>query len=337
MRPHVILNAGMTLDGKIASKTGDTKISCKEDIMRVHELRKKVDGIMVGIVTAIKDDPKLTAHKAKTPGKNPTRIVVDSRARIPLDANVFKGAARTIIAVSKKAVKDETRKLKEIEKRAEVIICGQGEWKGDSDGDGDGEGGVDLKCLLEELYDRGIKSILLEGGGTLNWSMLEHGLVDRVSVAITPRIVGGKRAVSLVGGKGFETIAKGVGLELKKHYELGTDLILEYDVVTHNSRLQKQKRTVKNKPQEQENYNDKWKKMKIVKLSSKHQITLPRIIREDLGAKKGDRITYIKDRDKWVIVKLPRDTVDALRYFGKRAKLKGTVTEVHEEMEDWEK
>ena len=214
MRPYVILNAGMTLDGKIASKTGDTKISCKEDIIRVHELRKTVDGIMVGIVTAIKDDPKLTAHKAKTPGKNPTRIVVDSRARIPLEANVFRGATRTIIAVSKKA---GARKLKEIEKRAEVIICG-----GDK---------VDLECLLEELYNRGIKSILLEGGGTLNWGMLEHGLVDKVSVAITPRIVGGKRAVSLVGGEGFETIAKGVRLKLKKHYELGADLILEYDVI----------------------------------------------------------------------------------------------------------
>ncbi len=214
MRPYVILNAGMTLDGKIASKTGDTRISCREDIIRVHELRKRVDGIMVGIVTAIKDDPKLTAHKAKTPGRDPVRIVVDSRARIPLKANVFKGDARTIIAVSKKA---DERKLKEIEKKAEVIICG--------------EDRVDLECLLEELYNRGIESVLLEGGGTLNWSMLKHRLVDKVSVAITPKIVGGKDAVSLVEGEGFETIAEGVRLRLEKHYELGDDLILEYEVL----------------------------------------------------------------------------------------------------------
>jgi 2,5-diamino-6-(ribosylamino)-4(3H)-pyrimidinone 5'-phosphate reductase len=213
MRPWVVLNAGITLDGKIASRTRDSKISCPEDLKRVHELRTEVDGIMVGINTALIDDPKLTAHKVPG-GRNPVRIVVDSCARIPLTAQVFKGETRTIIAVSKKAPEE---KLMKVRKKAEVIVCGDVR--------------VDLRCLMRELYTRGIKKLLLEGGGTLNWGMLEEKLVDEVRVAIAPKIVGGREAISLVEGKGFNLVAEGVKLRLKKSYPLGEDLILEYEVV----------------------------------------------------------------------------------------------------------
>lgn len=213
MKPHVILNAAITLDGKIASKSRDSKISCEEDLIRVHRLRSAVKGVMVGINTVIADDPRLTVHKIPAK-KHPARIIVDSRARIPLSARVFSSDAKTIIAVSKKA---KQSKIEKIRKKAEVLICGGKR--------------VDLKRLLKLLYKRGITSILLEGGGTLNWSMLEEGLVDEVRVAMAPRIVGGRDAVTLVEGEGFNLISEGVKLELKRHYKLGEDLILKYRVV----------------------------------------------------------------------------------------------------------
>jgi 2,5-diamino-6-(ribosylamino)-4(3H)-pyrimidinone 5'-phosphate reductase len=213
MRPWVLLNAGITLDGKIATRSRDSRISCPEDLRRVHGLRSEVDGIMVGINTALIDDPKLTAHKIPG-GRNPVRVVVDSRARIPLTAQLFKGDARTIVAVSRKAPEE---KLREIQEKAEVIVCG--------------EDRVDLRCLMKELYARGIRKLLLEGGGTLNWGMLREGLVDEVRVAVAPRLVGGRDAVTLVEGEGYERIEEGVRLRLKKSYPLGEDLILEYEVV----------------------------------------------------------------------------------------------------------
>ncbi len=214
-RPHVVLNAGMTLDGKIASKSRDVEISCKEDLERVHEIRKGVDAIMVGINTVLDDDPRLTVHKI--PGgkeDNPLRVVVDSTARTPLDARVLSEEAKTVIGVSEAAERD---RIAGLEKKADVFVCGESK--------------VDLKCLMEELYKRGVKTLLLEGGGTLNWGMLEMGLVDVVEVAISPTIVGGKDALTLVEGEGFDKISEGVKLKLKRHYPLGRDLILEYEVL----------------------------------------------------------------------------------------------------------
>ncbi|MEE9474718.1 MAG: 2,5-diamino-6-(ribosylamino)-4(3H)-pyrimidinone 5'-phosphate reductase [Candidatus Hydrothermarchaeaceae archaeon] len=214
-RPHVVLNAGMTLDGKIASKSRDVEISCKEDLERVHEIRKGVDAIMVGINTVLEDDPRLMVHKI--PGEkedNPLRVVVDSTARTPLDARVLSEEAKTVIGVSEAAEKD---RIAGLEKKADVFVCGESK--------------VDLKCLMEELYKRGVKTLLLEGGGTLNWGMLERGLVDVVKVAISPTIVGGKDALTLVEGEGFDKISEGVKLKLERHYPLGRDLILEYEVL----------------------------------------------------------------------------------------------------------
>jgi 2,5-diamino-6-(ribosylamino)-4(3H)-pyrimidinone 5'-phosphate reductase len=142
-------------------------------------------------------------------------VVVDSRARTPLNARVLNREAPTVIAVSHAAPEERVKALRE--KGAEVVVCG--------------ESRVDLRCLMQELYKRGIRSVLLEGGGTLNFGMLREGLVDEVSVAIAPVLVGGKEAVSLVDGEGFATIAEGVHLKLKKYYPLGKDFILEYEVL----------------------------------------------------------------------------------------------------------
>jgi len=211
-RPYVILNAAMTLDGKIATAKGHSEISCAEDKLRVHAIRAELDAIMVGINTAIADDPKLTSHKISG-AKDPIRVIVDSRAKLPLNSRVFGPGGETIVAVSEDADVDRVESLKE---KGAVITCGKGE--------------VDLRCLLEKLYERGIKSLLLEGGGTLNWGMLNAGLVDEVRVAISPRIVGGKDAITLVEGEGFDRIDKGIELELKRSYPLDRAMVLEYSV-----------------------------------------------------------------------------------------------------------
>ncbi len=213
MRPYVILNAAMSLDGKIASKTGDSKLSCEEDWIRVHELRKSVHAIMVGINTIIKDNPKLTVRKIPCE-KNPIRVVIDSKARTPENARVLSKDAPTIIAVSEKAPEE---KIKILEKKSKVIICGKNK--------------VDLQKLLKELYKLGVKKLLLEGGGTLNWSMLKNKLVDEIRIAIAPVIVGGTEAITLVEGEGFELVKEGIKLKLIKYYKIGEDIVLEYKVI----------------------------------------------------------------------------------------------------------
>ena len=211
-RPYVILNAAMTLDGKIATVAGDSKISCERDLNRVHGLRASVDAVMVGVGTVLADDPLLTVRRVR--GKNPARVIVDGEARTPTDARVLDDSAKTIIAVSKRAPK---RKLEELcATGAEVIVVG--------------DRGVNLRGLLERLHQLGVRKLLLEGGSTLNWGMLKRGLVDELRVAVAPRIVGGSKAKPLVGGAGFAEVRDGVKLKLLNVKKIGKDLLLTYRV-----------------------------------------------------------------------------------------------------------
>ena len=215
MKPHVILNAAMTLDGKIATRTGSSEISGKEDLIRVHKLRKDMDAIMVGINTLLADDPRLTVHKIEAdPEDNPVRIVVDSKARTPLNFRILNNEAPTIIATTESA---DPEKIEALEKKATVLKCGKDR--------------VDLKSLMDKLSKIEIKTMMLEGGSTLNYSMLENGLVDEVSVCVAPMIAGGSKAKTLVDGKGIDKMKDAVKLKLKNSYGLGEDLILEYDVI----------------------------------------------------------------------------------------------------------
>jgi 2,5-diamino-6-(ribosylamino)-4(3H)-pyrimidinone 5'-phosphate reductase len=210
VRPYVILNAAMTLDGKIATVAGDSKISCEEDLDRIHRLRAGVDAVMVGLGTVLADDPSLTVRRAR--GKNPLRVVVDSLGKTPVNAKVLDGSARTIIAVTTRAPKGRVERLRA--KGAQVIAVGRKE--------------VDLKKLLEKLYELGVRRLLLEGGSTLNWGMLKRGLVDEVRVAVAPCIVGGANARTLVGGHGFARISKSISLKLLSIERVGEDLLLTY-------------------------------------------------------------------------------------------------------------
>ena len=212
-RPYVILNAAMTLDGKIATAAGDSKISSEADLDRLHGLRAEVDAVMVGAGTVLADNPSLTVRRVK--GKNPVRVVVDGQAKIPTNARVLDSSAKTIVAVTKAAKKQKIDKLRAA--GADVLIH-------------NGER-VNLRALLEELYSRGIRRLLLEGGSTLNWNMLENDLVDELRVAVTHKIVGGERAKTLVGGNGFAKVRDGVKLKLSEVNQQGSETLLVYKVV----------------------------------------------------------------------------------------------------------
>jgi 2,5-diamino-6-(ribosylamino)-4(3H)-pyrimidinone 5'-phosphate reductase len=215
VKPYVILNAAMTLDGKIATRTGSSEISGKEDLIRVHKLRKEMDAIMVGINTLLADDPRLTVHKIEAkPEDNPVRIVIDSKARTPLNFRVLNEDAPTIIATTENA---DPEKIMNLEKKAVVLKCGKDR--------------VDLESLMHELSRMGIKTLMLEGGSTLNYSMLKNGLVDEVRVCVAPIIAGGVQAKTLVDGEGIDQMRDAIRLKLKKSYSLGEDLILEYEVI----------------------------------------------------------------------------------------------------------
>ena len=220
MKPYVILNAAMTLDGKIATETGSSNTSGKEDLIRVHELRKEVDAIMVGINTVIADDPRLTVHKIESKKEdNPIRVVVDGKGRIPIESRITNNDAPTIIAVSDDYKSDLTASDKyQVLKNKGVDFFFAGEKQ------------VDLVKLMNYLYEKGVKTLMLEGGSTLNFSMIKDGLIDEIRICVAPMVVGGVNAISLFGGDGFMTMDESVKLELVDSFSCGKDLVLKYKV-----------------------------------------------------------------------------------------------------------
>jgi 2,5-diamino-6-(ribosylamino)-4(3H)-pyrimidinone 5'-phosphate reductase len=213
-RPKVILSAAMTLDGKIATKKGDSKLSSKQDKVRIHKLRSKVDAILVGSNTVKRDDPMLTVRYTK--GKNPLRVILDSKAEIHPKSEIIKTCKKipTLLAVSKKASRENISNLKK--HSLEIIVTGENK--------------VNIKNLLKALSKKKIKTLLVEGGGTVNWEFVKLGLVDEVIVTITPYLVGGQKAISLVDGDGFPKIQNSKKLKLKKICKLGNEIVLHYNL-----------------------------------------------------------------------------------------------------------
>ena len=225
MKPYIILNAAMSLDGKIATKTGNSEISGPEDLIRVHNIRKNIDAIMVGIGTILSDNPRLTSYRVSSNKEdNPIRIVVDNRARTPVNYKILNDEAKTIIAVSnlcndknEKCDMEAFNRAKEISKKAEIFYSSKDY--------------IDLKELMNYLYNKGIKTLLLEGGSTLNFSMIKENLIDEIKICISPMIVGGKDAKTLFDGEGFDLMKESSKLQLEKYYSLGKDFIMEYKVL----------------------------------------------------------------------------------------------------------
>jgi len=204
MKPHVILNCAMSLDGVIGRGKRRIKLSNHKDMVRMHKLRATVDAILIGIGTILVDNPKLTLKYAK--GKNPLRVVVDSRARTPLSSKVLRGESETMIFVSGRASKERVEKLSE---KAKVIVCGRGRH-------------VDLKLMVRKLAALGLRRIMLEGGGHLNRSMIEEDLVDEMNITVVSRFLG--EGTHITEGR----ILRENEFKLKKITRLDDQVVLTY-------------------------------------------------------------------------------------------------------------
>ena len=211
--PFVALKTAMTLDGKIATAAGQSQwITNEASRYETHRLRDIYDGILVGINTALADNPSLTTRLKEYQGRNPVRIVVDSRARLPLTAKlVTDGAARTIVAVTEQAPAERVEALRSA--GVEIIVAGSSNH-------------VDMQSLMEQLGAMKISSVLVEGGGSVNFSLLQAGLVDRVYAFIAPKLVGGRDALTPVEGEGFQELDRAVELENIQLRQLGSDVLL---------------------------------------------------------------------------------------------------------------
>ena len=241
--PRVIISAAVSVDGKISLARGrrgprsraraPAKLSSESDVSRVHRLRAKCDAILVGLNTVLSDDPMLTVRHARAgrkrgrggdaaTGSQPVRVILDSMARIPPASKIITTSLRirTIIAVSGTA--PERRILALRRTGAEVVTMGRKE--------------VDVRRLLSRLAKDGIRSVLVEGGGTTNWEFLRRNLVDEIVVAVSPYVLGGglRGAVSLVEGEGFPSVSGSPKLSLRSARRLGDHVILSYDVVDNN-------------------------------------------------------------------------------------------------------
>ena len=211
-RPYVILSAAITLDGKLGVKNKRTKLSSKNDKIRVHKLRSMVDAIIIGKNTVNLDNPLLTVRHTK--GKNPVRIILDSSGTIKSNSKIIQTCNKvpTVIAVSELISEKNLQRLRKFS--LEIIVCGKNS--------------IDIPKLLELLLKKGIKKILLEGGGTVNWSFIKRNLIDEAIITLAPYILGGKDSVSLVEGIGFKNLDVSTKLKLKKVQKNKSELVLFY-------------------------------------------------------------------------------------------------------------
>jgi diaminohydroxyphosphoribosylaminopyrimidine deaminase/5-amino-6-(5-phosphoribosylamino)uracil reductase len=217
--PFVTLKIAITLDGKIATKTGDSKwITSREARTQVHRLRNEVDATLVGIGTILRDNSRLTTRLKGKQSRDPIRIVVDSLLKVPLRANVFteeSDAGNIIVTTNKASV--HARLITEIEHTGSKVLVV----------DSVGNNKVCLRKMLVELGKMGITSLMIEGGAEIAGSALDEGIVDKINFFIAPRIVGGKFAPGPVGGKGVLKISDATPLYRVKTKRFGDDLMVQ--------------------------------------------------------------------------------------------------------------
>jgi len=212
-RPYVIINGAMSADGKSALPSGkQLRISCEEDLARMYQLRHECDAVLVGIGTILSDDPKLTVKETyvKHP-RQPLRVVLDSKGRTPSHALVLNTAARTLLLTAPGYEK------KYPGGHIEVLPCKTDEKKL-----------LDLKQILEILSNKGIKKVLVEGGGTVIWNFLQQQLVDDIFFYIGPCVVGGKKTPTIVMGEGIRKEDEVIPLKLTEIKPLGPGILLHY-------------------------------------------------------------------------------------------------------------
>lgn len=212
-RPFVLLKLAMTLDGKIATKSGDSRwISSEESRKIVHELRARYSAVGVGVNTVVEDDPRLNVRKAD--GPDGARFVFDSNGRTPIDSRILNlsSSAPTILVVGDDTSGDKLEKFRS---------CGAEIWQIRKD-----RNRLDLTQLIELMGEKEYDSLLVEGGGEVAWSFLDKGLVDKVRFFYSPKMVGGRKAVPAVGGIGRGKVKNGIEVEDLKVERFGGDVSL---------------------------------------------------------------------------------------------------------------
>ena len=218
-RPDVLMMSEITVDGKLTLRRGaSSKILMKymapETEILLHQTRAACDAIMVGANTIRIDNSFLTVRLVE--GKSPLRVIPSSLADIPPDANVLGPDARTVIAVSEAAPAEKVARLRA--SGVDIVVAGVSQ--------------IDLPELMRILKaDYGVKRMMIEGGPTLNWSMLNHRLVDEIRLIHLPFIVGGADTPSLVGGMHIETVKEMIRLSLKRQFMCGSNLVTEWNVL----------------------------------------------------------------------------------------------------------
>jgi len=216
--PYTLYKAAMTFDGQLATASGDSRwVSSPPSRERVHQLRDQVDAIMVGIETVLADDPQLTTRLPEG-GRDPLRIVVDSRLRIPLDSRVvnLNSKAKTLIATTDQADTDKISALQAA--GCEVLVL-----PADA-------GRVSLTELWRQLGARGVQFLLLEGGRTLAAEVLRHRLLNAIQLYLAPKLVGGQGRAGLFAGQGCELMAEALELGPLEVERVGEDLLLTAEV-----------------------------------------------------------------------------------------------------------
>lgn len=222
-RPYVTLKAGATLDGQIATASGESRwITGRQSRREVHQLRGQTDAVLIGVGTVLSDDPALTARIGKglsrLAPRQPLRVVVDSRLRIPFKSRILsqQNVAKTIVATTGRA---SAARRAALERRGVKTIMLPVV-----------DGRVSLSALLKELGRRGVISLLLEGGSRLNGAMLRAKLVDHVRLYLAPTLLGGDDAKGLIGGDGPARLDQSMTLRHMRFRSVGSDFVVEGDV-----------------------------------------------------------------------------------------------------------
>ena len=215
--PFVIWKAAASLDGKVAARDGSSRwITGAAARADVHRLRAWADAIVVGAGTALADDPELTVRDPDYRGRPPLRVLVDARGRVGTSGDLFDDQAPTLVATTELAptkARDAWR-----EAGAEVLVV-----------ETDGEG-VGLTALMSDLGKRDVQGVLLEGGPTLAWSAVEERLVDTIVLYLSPKLLGGRDAPTVLEGRGFAPIGQALPMRIRSVERVGEDLRVEADV-----------------------------------------------------------------------------------------------------------
>ncbi len=211
-RPYIIINCAMSADGKIAlPNRKQIRLSSKEDIKRMYQLRNNCDAVLVGIGTVISDDPKLTVkNKYVKNVKNPIRIILDSKCRIPLNSLVLDNSSKTYIVTSQKCIRKFGLNI-------EILQCKKNQ-----------DGKIDLNDLLFKLKNLGINKLMVEGGSSVIWSFLNLGFFDDLFVYLAPFIIGGELTPTMADGLGINDEKSKILLDVVDIKKLGEGLLIHY-------------------------------------------------------------------------------------------------------------